>query len=78
MTVSARFSYGYGGAVKVGMILLGFSVLPSTLEGTQKVPMSGEALRRYYAGDVTVVKPRRLFVGACRPVLLFLSACAVF
>ena len=40
--------------------VLGFSVLPSTPEGTRRVPRSGKfarwALRRCYAGDVTVVK----------------------
>ena len=40
--------------------VLGFSVLPSTLEGTGKVPRSGKfarwALRRCYAGNVTVMK----------------------
>ena len=40
--------------------LLGFSVLPSTLEGTRRVPRSGKfvrwALRRCYAGDVTIMK----------------------
>ena len=40
--------------------VLGFSVLPSTPEGTRKVPRSGKfvrwALRRCYAGDVTIMK----------------------
>ena len=40
--------------------VLGFSVLPSTPEGTQRVPKSGKfvrwALRRCYAGDVTIMK----------------------
>ena len=40
--------------------VLAFSVLPSTPEGTRKVPRSGKsarwALRRCYAGDVTVMK----------------------
>ena len=40
--------------------LLGFSVLPSTPEGTLRVPRSGKfvrwALCRCYAGDVTIMK----------------------
>ena len=52
-------------------LLLGFCVLPSTPECTRKVPRSGKfarwALRRCYAGDVTVMNSGCLFVGGKSP-----------
>ena len=55
--------------------LLDFSVLPSTPEGTRRVPRRGKfarrAFRRCYAGDVTVMKSLSFLLGACRPIHLF-------